>query len=166
MVTILCTQKLLKLLGKEPLSSPSQPTNRLGGWYANVIETPINDAVIFTSEVTLVSVFVPLTSRALVLPLFVLRVQSLLQSFNLPMDVIKREMSEYSELVVTRTASRNIVSSMNQISSELWVTVEMMREQRKVPVNLSEAESLINSGVRGVSPYIHPDRRTRELLMN
>lgn len=124
MVTLRCTQRLLKELGVKATDTPP-PTTALGDWYANVIPTLAGDFVICASERTLLGVVIPMMRLMPVIQLvFVTRVSNLLKLLNVPDAWVKREIQAMGELHVGRTASRSILASLNDMTYQFQWYVE------------------------------------------
>ena len=59
-MSLRCTRRLLKKLKVTPREVLPEPTNRLGDWYANVLNIERHRLVLATSERCLLSVVVPI----------------------------------------------------------------------------------------------------------
>jgi hypothetical protein len=124
MVTLRCTQRLLKELGVKATDTPP-PTTALGDWYANVIPTLAGDFVICASERTLLGVVIPMMRLLPVVQVvFVTQVRNLLGLLNVPDEWVKPEIKAMGELGIGRTASRSILASLNDMTYQFQWYVE------------------------------------------
>ena len=65
MVTIRCTQNLLKALNVKPVERTQPPTAKLGDWYAKPVETVAGDLIVCMSSLTYLSVAIPMSQMPL-----------------------------------------------------------------------------------------------------
>jgi hypothetical protein len=121
--TFRCTRKLIKALGSELDASPPLPTTRLGDWYGNTFNPGHKRYMIFTSELSLLSVVLPLRERKSLLPSFRSRLAKLLDAFGVYEDQIEDELGEMEEFSISTTSSRSILASMRdlQINADYYV---------------------------------------------
>jgi hypothetical protein len=116
-LTIRCTQKLLKRLGTEALPEPGHPTNRLGDWYANLVFTSHSRLIICVSERSLLPVLVEANDS----PSFVARFQeaarSVLRHIGVASEMLDNEAREMSQIIIGATASRRVLGSLNDLAS-------------------------------------------------
>jgi hypothetical protein len=77
----------------------------------------------FTSELSLLSVVMPLRERKSLLQNFRLRLAELLEVFGVAEDQIKNELDEMEEFSISTTASRSILASMRdlKINADFYV---------------------------------------------
>jgi len=121
--TFLSTRKLIKALGSEINPSPPLPTTRLGDWYGNTFNPGHKRYMIFTSELSLLSVVIPLRERKGLLHNFRSRLAELLEAFGVADDQIDSELGEMEEFSISTTSSRSILASMRdlQINADSYV---------------------------------------------
>jgi hypothetical protein len=95
MLTIRCTQRLLKRLGIKPDPNPPASTTKLGDWYANLLYTPRGQFILCTSERSLLSVLVTAKDARMLLPgKLPLALGAFLMNLGVPFDAIRAEISE------------------------------------------------------------------------
>ena len=70
MITLRCTQRLLKRLKANPRTEPDAPSAKLGDWYAQVTALHRRHVVLAVSERTLLPVLLPLAPSATLIPRF------------------------------------------------------------------------------------------------
>ena len=123
MFTFLSTRKLIKALRSEINPSPPLPTTRLGDWYGNTFNPGHNRYMIFTNELSLLSVVMPLRERKSLLHSFRSRLSELLDAFGVDEDQIDGELGEMEEFSISTTTSRSILASMRdlQINADYYV---------------------------------------------
>lgn len=121
---IQCTQKLLKELKTKPVKSDclDKQNSLLGPWHANLLMIEGRKCVLFTNNITLYSIFVPMLKKADFAKLPEIFRQEL--SINLSVegikqDVINKALAEYNDLIFTKTSSRSILGSMNEFAYQI-----------------------------------------------
>jgi hypothetical protein len=121
--TFRCTRKLIKSLKADIDTSPPPPTTQLGDWYGNTHNPGHSRNIMFTSELSLLSVVMPLRERKSLLQNFRLRLAELLEVFGVAEDQIKNELDEMEEFSISTTASRSILASMRdlKINADFYV---------------------------------------------
>ena len=116
MYSLRCTRRLLRYLPFELSSSTPRASNRLGDWYANALFIGTARLVLCTSELSLLSVIVPLKD-AQHLPLRLKdALGSLLRRLRLPPRIVSAELRAMDDLLVARTASPRVLGSMTEIA--------------------------------------------------
>ena len=117
-----CTQKLLKELGNPPLEAPDAPNPRgLGNWYANLLRIDRRKCLLFTDEKTLYSFLIPAVKKENlqnILDEFLFHLKLNLQAEGFSLEVVRRVMTEYTEVGFAKTASKTVLGAMTQISFE------------------------------------------------
>ena len=111
--TLRCTKKLLARLGADPVPDDIEPTTRLGNWYANLLFRPGGQVVLFVNERSLLPVLVP--ARTLIARFQAATVEMLL-CLGVPAAAIEAERREMEEVRVGKTASRQVLGSMNDFA--------------------------------------------------
>jgi hypothetical protein len=118
MYTIRCTGHLIKRLPFEitgEVNVPA-PTTRLGDWYANRLNIGHRRLILCTNERSLLSVVLPARDPKGLPPRLAGGLKDLLGRLGIPQDQIAAEVSEMSEIVFARTASRRVLGSMNDLA--------------------------------------------------
>lgn len=140
MVTLRCTQRLLKQLDTKPADT-APPTTALGDWYANIIPTRAGDFILCASERTLLGVLVP---AMLLVPvvhmMFVARVNDLLKRINVPHAWVKQEVYAMGEMGIGRTASRSVLASMNDMTNMVQYAIAAGVESGKLDIATIEVD--------------------------
>jgi hypothetical protein len=115
MVTLRCTQKLLKRLS-QPLSEvPPQPTTLLGDWYANILFSKPQQLVLCISERTLLPVILPAKDIHTFSDRFVVAVHEVLTALGVAPQLADRECSQMQHILIGKTNNRQILGSLNDL---------------------------------------------------
>ncbi len=109
-----CTAKLLGRL-PTPSTTPSiEPTTRLGDWYATLILARARQVVLAVSARTLLPVLVPARdAKTFLAPRLRDAVVQLLQTIGIASSQVKTEQRAMEEVLIGKTASRQILGSVN-----------------------------------------------------
>ena len=121
MAFIRCTAKLLKELGIKPTNAPDQPPS-LCDWHANLLWLNRKKYVLFTNDQTLYSLLMywTRTSRSAdFLERFKLGLFKSLMSEGLIDAQIEYLLSKHSQITVTKTNSRSVLGSMNDLNFQI-----------------------------------------------
>jgi hypothetical protein len=162
MVTIRCTQKLLRHLGITPDESPEPPTGALGDWYANLIPTVAGELIIFVNERSLLTVAVPERETENLIEMFRARVVNLFAMIGVSLEGALRELKELDPIQFGRTTSRSVLGSMNDIAWNYQVMAEQSTGKGKL--SLSDAELGLSGMPCGPIGYRFPADVAKELL--
>lgn len=117
MVTIRCTQKLLRRLNHPEESAA--PTTVLGDWYAKIIYSRPQQLVLCVSERSLLPVVLPakeLQTLALRLPV---AAAQMLERLGVASSLIERELGEMRSFAYGRTKNRRVLGSLNEFIFQL-----------------------------------------------
>lgn len=124
MFTFHVTSKVSKRL-KQPLEqNPSQSTTLLGAWYVNLLIVRRQHILLLVNERTLLPVLMPAKNLALFPKQFPAVLSEMLGAMNIPPKKILAELQEMSEWQFAKTASRQILGSMNDFAKVLDVYLE------------------------------------------
>ena len=164
MITVCCTQKLLRRLRLPKAEAPSvAPTNTLGNWYANLIYVGRVQMVMATSERTLLTVLLPAVDlRKSLVPNLCEAVLLLLQELGIDPVRAATEVGAMREVRIGRTESRSVLASMNDLSRMLEWDVRDGRPPMEIMLRLAEIPMtgvMVKEGSHGF-----PDDATRKLL--
>lgn len=159
MVTLRCTQKLLKRLKVAPSSQVHRSTSRLGDWYAAPFAVGHLRLVMCVSERSLLPVFVRARGLALMLPDFQQGVLTLLAQLGFPNSVLQVEQEQLSDLAVARTESRSVLGSMNDFAVHGRAYLETTHRPDLIEMSL-ELSEIPCSPLK----YNRPKDAARELL--
>lgn len=138
MVTLRLTRKLQKLLDIDVAVNLLPTTSKLGDWYANIIPTNLGDLILALDEKTLLSIAIPIWESDHWFALFQVRLGNLLRMIGIPPKAIVQELYHYNEYQLTKTRSRIVLGSMNDIAYQYQVIAEMATN--KADLSLSDAE--------------------------
>lgn len=119
MFTLRCTGKLLKRLKVHADPSPPPPTTRLGDWYANLLYTKPQRLVLLVSARTLLPVLVPGSGPVPIETRLRDQLAEVLRAIGIPSAAIDAELLEMDPVVVSKTASRTVLGSMNDFVNML-----------------------------------------------
>ncbi len=112
MFTLRCTGKLLKRLGGPNETSPAAPTTKLGNWYGHLLFTR-PQLVLCVSELTLLPVLLPARDASTLAPRLREGVVRTLQVLGVSDTAIAAEKAAMAQAVIGKTASRQVLGSMN-----------------------------------------------------
>ncbi len=115
MLTFRCTQRVLRRLGIETIADAPVSTTRLGDWYMNLFLSRRHRLVIFVSEPTLLSVFIPVTELSTLIPSFRKGLKGILKELDAPSRAIETETSEMETAIFAATVNRSVLGSMNDL---------------------------------------------------
>jgi hypothetical protein len=110
--TLRCTAKLLRRLGGPHDTSPAAPSTRLGDWYAHLLFTR-PQLVVCVSERTLLPVLIPARDATALVPRLREGAVRMLRSLGIPEAVVAAEATAMAQAVIGKTASRQVLGSMN-----------------------------------------------------
>ena len=119
MITLRCTQKLLKRLGAPSNNETHPPTSVLGDWYANLIYTRPQQLVMCMNERSLLMVLLTARHRTTLTARFRQSVLALLYRLKVPLSFIEAEASAMQDIRIGRTASRHVVGCMVEAAKTL-----------------------------------------------
>lgn len=113
MVTLRCTQKLLKRMKVSPDRDTNTPTTRLGDWYANLLYINRQQIVLCISEVTYLAVVLPAKDSASLTARLTAGVEQMLRWLQLPQSDIATELGAMQNMQIGRTDSRRTLGVLN-----------------------------------------------------
>jgi uncharacterized protein DUF6933 len=111
--TLRCTGKLLARLGPVTEVDRESPTTVLGDWYGTLIHAPGMQLVLLVSERTLLPVVVPAREARTVTERFPLALGRALAELGVQPPAIEREVQAMAGPRIGKTASRQVLGSMN-----------------------------------------------------
>lgn len=121
MFTLRCTQKLLARLGATPDPQPALADTVLGDWYANLIRVGRLQLVLAVSETTLLPVVVPAREGRTLATRIRHALEPLLLSIGIPPEEVLAELDAMSCATISKTASRRVLGSLNDLAFQLEV---------------------------------------------
>lgn len=163
MVTLRLTRKLQKLLEIDLTEQLEPTTSKLGDWYANIVPTYSGDLIIFVNEKTLLSVAIPIWESERLISWFRLRVGNLLGMIGIQPKAIEAELRHYDHIQFSKTRSRSVLGSMNDIAFQYQVIAEMA--ENKADSSLSKAELQMSEMPCKPIDYRGPSDVAKELLV-
>lgn len=119
MFTLRCTGRLLKRLKVHAAPLPPRSTTRLGDWYANLLYTKPQQLVLCVSAKTLLPVLVPGSGPTPVEMRLRDQLAEVLRAVGVSEAGIQSELLEMEPVVVSKTASRTVLGSMNDFVNML-----------------------------------------------
>ena len=164
MYTLRCTKPLFARLG--PLTKPGDgpppsATTALGDWYANRLNIGHHRLVLCTNERSLLCVVVPAKDLPRLPERLVQSLAQLLRRIGVPPSVVAKEVREMQWVRFDRTASRSVLSSMNDFAiAAHW----FFRRPANV-VYLDELDWRLSETPCGPLDYQEPRERARQLLL-
>jgi len=159
MVTLRCTQKLLRRV-PDPLSdTPARPTTLLGDWYANLLFRKPQQLVLCVSERTLLPVVVPAKDIHTLSARLTVTVREVLVTLGVAPSLADRECVEMQDFHFGRTANKRVLGSLNDFMFNLSYTLDMHLNESLLQRSLFLAETPCKP-----IGYNSPDRATLELF--
>ena len=164
MITLCCTQKLLRRLHVTKAEAPAvPPTNVMGNWYANLIYVGRVQMVMATSECTLLTVLLPAVDlRKSLLPNLCDVVYLLLQELGIDPVRAAAEVEAMREVRIGRTESRSVLGSMNDLLRMLDWDVREGRPPMEIMLRLAATPMTGIKNKEGSHGF--PDDATRKLF--
>lgn len=141
MFTFRCTQKLIKRLGLSVISTPPNPTTKLGDWYGNALFIKHHRLMMFVSDRSLLPVIMPIRERQNLLSNFRTRLSTLLLQLEVEERLVSGELNRMEEAVIAPTASPSVLGSMNDFTQNAKVYFQMHDDFRLLDLELWLAEA-------------------------
>lgn len=161
MFLIRCTQPLLdRLKVVPPLAATSPTTTVLGDWYANRLNVGRLRLILCTSERSLLCVLVPAREPAELPARLAAAVSQTLAALAIAPSQIEREIREMQWHQYARTASRQVLGSMNDFA---FLAETYLRDDGPV-ADLNQIAQALNRAPCSPIEYDSPDRRTARLF--
>jgi hypothetical protein len=159
MVNLRCTKKLLEKLHITEFKEGIISSNILGDWYANYFNISRNQFIIFTNEITTLSVIIPAKKLSTIIPRFSQSLEILLKSIGLDKEKIDIELKELSNINYTRTKDRSLLGNMNDLTkvTRIWFLTEQ-------DGNLSQLNIYLADFLIGPAPYHKPREKVCDLF--
>ena len=160
MASLRCTQRLLKRLGVRPDLELPEPKNRLGDWYANVLNIGPNRLVMSTSEQTLLTVIVPIRDSARLRERIREAVHEMLFRFEIPLNLAAEEVRGMDRMAIGKTTNRSVLGSMNDFT---FLAKHYFTEELE-PVDLAELQLYLAGTPCGALKYRFPGDEVRRVF--
>jgi uncharacterized protein DUF6933 len=159
MVTLRCTKKLLRQLRTAPSSEPRQPTTALGDWYATLVGTRPHPMVLCVSELSLLSVILPVRDLVALTSRFQKGVREHLVVLGASLHDVEREAAAMHQIELGPTVSRSVRGSMG----ELTFAVEDALQRERFPTR-EELQRYLSTYIMGAIGMRYPYEVALELL--
>jgi len=156
MVTLRCTQKLLRRLGVPAKTATAPPTTVLGDWYANLYYTLPYQLVLCLNERTLLAVLIPARDANSLGSRFRDGVLDLLTRLGVPATAVDSEARAMADVAFGPTANRRVLGCLNEAAYAM--SVELERGRRTSPAQL---ELFLSENIYSLTGY----RQPRELVL-
>ena len=164
MITIQCTKKLLKEVGQE-YREAIIPTVPLGGWHANLLLLNRRKCVLFTNDQTRYSFLV----AGLKKPDFQLLDEVFRQNLfkclirdEFSQEAIEKVLDEICDIAFTKTSSRSVLGTMNDMANIIKWTVH--DEGGLLNVDVDEMNMELNRMPHGPLDYRHSLHMMKDAL--
>ncbi|MEW6333289.1 MAG: hypothetical protein AB1558_03395 [Thermodesulfobacteriota bacterium] len=115
MVTLRCTQKLLRRISGPVTETGGKPTTLLGDWHANIRFSKPQHLVIGISDRTLLPVIVPAKHIHTLPERFVMAVHEILTGLGVDPQMADTECGQMRDLHFGRTNNRRALGSLNDL---------------------------------------------------
>jgi len=115
MITLRCTQKLLRRISKPVSGAHEQPTTLLGDWYASILFSKPQQLVLCISERTLLPVVIPAKEIYTLSNRFVVAVHEVLTAIGVDPLLANQERTQMQDLQFGRTNNKRILGSLNDL---------------------------------------------------
>jgi hypothetical protein len=159
MVTLRCTQKLLRRLGVPAKVETLPPTAVLGDWYANLVYTRPHQLVLCMNERTLLVVLVPARESPSLGARFRDAVVAHLTRLGVPPAAVEAEAHAMFEVGFGPTANRSLLGCLREAAFAL--AFELQRERFS---SLAEIEVYFSEYIYSTTKYRYPRDLALELF--
>ena len=159
MVTLRCTQKLLRRVSGQRRDSPARPTTVLGDWYANLLFCKPQQLVLCVSERTLLPVIIPAKDIHTLATRLSAAVSETLLALGVARDLAERERVEMQLCAFGRTENKRVLGALNDRMFELSYIVQERPDESLLERSLFLAEAPCKP-----IGYNSPDRATLDLF--
>ncbi len=153
MTSLRCTQRLLKKLKVQPEKALPAATNRLGDWYANVLNVGPKRFVIATSERTLLTVVVPARDAPRLRERIREAVHDMLFRIRVPLPLAAEEVRGMERMPIGKTADRSVLGSMNEFA---FLAKHFVAGEPGGPVDLLRLQMFLANTPMGAIEYAFP----------
>jgi hypothetical protein len=161
MITLRCTQKLLRRGLAESIGSEERPSTVLGDWYANLFVCRRQHLVLCMSERTLLPVLVPARDVKSLPSRFTDAACVVLHRLGVDAAVVEQERAEMQAVRIGRTANRSVLGSLNDFMFQLESGIAANPDRSLV----EHALWLAQTPCKPIE-YASPDRATAALFLS
>lgn len=159
MVTLRCTQKLLRRVRVPIKAESSPPTTVLGDWYATLVHARPHQLVVCMNERTLLVVLVPARESDSLGVRFGEAVTAQLRRIGVPPCVVEAEARAMSEFAFGPTANRSVLGCLREAVFALSLELDHPRFS-----SLAGIEDYFGEHIYSTTKYRHPCELARELF--
>ena len=159
MMTLRCTQKLLRRVGGTAKADTPPPTTVLGDWYANLLHTGPEQLVLCMNERSLLVVLLPARDFRNVGPRFRGQVASLLTRIGVPAPAVAAEEQGMSQLAFGPTANRKVLGCLNEAMFALSYELDSPRFD-----SIAALEDYFSEYIYSTTKYRRPKELALELF--
>lgn len=159
MVTLRCTQKLMRRLGVPRDVPLIPPTTALGDWYANLLYVRPHQLVLGMNERSLLLVLVPAREAKSLHVRLREAALSLLSRIGVSATSLAAEAREMNEVRFGPTANRRVVGCMREAAFALSLEFESQRF-----TSLEQLEDYFSEFIYSTTGYREPRELALELL--
>jgi len=159
MVTLRCTQKLLRRIKESAPLPTAPPTTKLGDWYLNILFVRPQHLLLCASERTLLPVLLPARDPGTLAPRLRQALSEVLGALEIPAPMIAAELREMESRAFGPTANRQVMGSMNDFA-------HMMAWRRAAGQESDLLQMALDLARSPCSPlrYNSPDRTTQQVF--
>jgi len=159
MINLRCTKKLLTKLHITEFKNKNISTNILGDWYADFFSINRKQYLIFTNEITTLTVIIPVKELSAIIPRFSKSLGILLKSIGINKEKIDIELKEIKKINFTQTKNRSLLVTMNDLTKavKIWFSTEPDGDLSKLNLYLTDL-------LTELSPYHIPKEKVCNLF--
>lgn len=161
MLIVRCTAKLLDRLKIRPLVSPGPSSTALGDWYATILPLRPSHLVLLVNETTRLPVVLPARELSTLARRIPEAIVDVLRDLGVDPETIERERKAMAEIAFDKTASRNVLGTMNEHVFHLGLTREEQPTMTEHALSMDLGRMLVT--IPG-HDYQHPGEFTARVL--
>ena len=159
-MTLRCTGKLLKTMGRPATAVTTSATTVLGDWYAGLYDATPQPVILCLSERSLLAVFVAFRDAGSLIAELPPAVACLLERIGIPEEAIGAERAAMSDILIGKTANRRVLGCLNEAAFGISSQFDCMREEY-----LGEHAYHMSSFIYSTTQYRWPHALARELFL-
>jgi hypothetical protein len=159
MVTLRCTQKLLRRLGVPAKIETLQPTTVLGDWYTNLVYSRPHQLVLCLNERSLLTVLVSAREGKSLDVRFREAAVALLGRLSIPTASVEAEAQAMSEVRFGPTSNRRVLGCLNEAAFALSYKLS-----EDPPPSLPEVEGWLSKHLYSLTDRRYPREIALELF--
>ena len=145
MLVLRCTQKVLKRFGQEPRQiETSMPETLLGEWYVHIADEFDGEFALCVNAKSLYTLVLSIEkakSLDRLVDAFLGSLVCHLVELGIDRSCMERVASDYSHVLVAKTANRSLLGSINDLTNHLYFhTGQQMQDTGKLDLHAIEAD--------------------------